>query len=102
MNPSIKTRHDNEVIWQGLMDGTIEVIATDHAPHLLEEKAQPYPKSPSGLPAVENSLALLLNQVAQGKCRLEQVVHWMCTAPARVWNIARKGQIREVMTPTSY
>lgn len=95
MNPSIKTRHDNEVIWQGLMDGTIEVIATDHAPHLLEEKAQPYPKSPSGLPAVENSLALILNQVTQGRCRLEQVVHWMCTAPARVWNIARKGQIRE-------
>ncbi|MBL8816704.1 MAG: dihydroorotase [Planctomyces sp.] len=95
MNPSIKTAKDNEVIWQGLLDGTIEVIATDHAPHLMEEKRQPYPKSPSGLPAVENSLALLLNQVSLGKCAIEQVVGWMCSAPARVWGIAGKGEIRE-------
>lgn len=95
MNPSIKTARDNEVIWQGLLDGTIEVIATDHAPHTLEEKKQPYPKSPSGLPAVENSLALLLNQVSLGKCTIEQVVAWMCTAPARVWGIVNKGEIRE-------
>ena len=54
MNPSIKTSADNEAVWQRLLDGTLEVIATDHAPHTLEEKRQPYPKSPSGLPAVEN------------------------------------------------
>jgi dihydroorotase len=94
MNPSIKTAVDNAVIWQGLRDGTIEVIATDHAPHTLEEKAQTYPKSPSGLPAVENSLALMLNSVHEGRCTLEQVVHWMSTAPARIWHMERKGEIK--------
>ncbi len=95
MNPSIKTKADNEALWQALLDGTIEVIATDHAPHTLEEKAKPFPDCPSGLPAVENSLALMLNQVNQGRCTVEQVVSWMSAAPARVWNIQNKGQIKE-------
>lgn len=95
MNPSIKSADDNRGLWQGLLDGAVQVIATDHAPHTLEEKQQPYPKSPSGLPAVENSLALMLNQVAQGKCTLQQVVHWMCDAPARVWGIVGKGRIAD-------
>jgi dihydroorotase len=93
MNPSIKNPEDNRALWQALLDGTIQVIATDHAPHTLEEKQQPYPKSPSGLPAVENSLALILNEVHQGRCSLQQVVHWMCDAPARVWDIVGKGRI---------
>ncbi len=93
MNPSVKTRDDNRALWQALLDGRIQVIATDHAPHTLAEKQQPYPKSPAGVPAVENSLALMLDQVNQGKCKLEQVVHWMCTAPALVWDIVGKGRI---------
>lgn len=93
MNPSIKTAEDNEQLWTALQEGAIQVIATDHAPHTMEEKQQPYPKSPSGLPAVENSLALMLNQVNEGRCTLEQVVHWMCDAPARVWDIVNKGRI---------
>ncbi len=93
MNPSIKTAEDNQRLWKALQDGDIQVIATDHAPHTWEEKQQPYPASPSGLPAVENSLALLLNQVNAGRCTLEQVVHWMCDAPARVWDIMNKGRI---------
>ncbi len=71
------------------------MIATDHAPHTLEEKKQPYPQSPSGLPCVENSLALMLNEVNLGRMSLSQVVHWMCDAPARVWDIAGKGRIAE-------
>ena len=93
MNPSIKTRYDNDALWRALDDGRIQVIATDHAPHTLDEKQQPYPQSPSGLPAVENSLALMLNQVHQGRCTIEQVAHWMCDAPARVWDIRNKGRI---------
>ena len=93
MNPSIKTREDNERLWQALKDGRLQVIATDHAPHTLEEKQRPYPASPSGLPAVENSLALMLDQIHRGRCTLEQVVHWMCDAPARVWDIIGKGRI---------
>lgn len=93
MNPSIKNAEDNERIWKALLDGRIQVIATDHAPHTQDEKAQPYPKSPSGLPAVENSLALILNEVNNGRCTIEQVVGWMCDAPARVWGILGKGRI---------
>jgi dihydroorotase len=93
MNPSLKTADDNERLWQALRDGRIQVVATDHAPHTLEEKQQPYPQSPAGLPAVENSLALMLDQVHQGRCTLEQVAHWMCDAPARVWDIVDKGRI---------
>lgn len=95
MNPSIKSLADVAAVWQGLLDGVLEVVATDHAPHTLEEKQQPYPQSPSGLPAVENSLALMLNQVHQGRCSLAQVVQWMCAAPARIWNLKAKGAIRE-------
>lgn len=93
MNPSLKTDDDNRRLWQALLDGRIQVVATDHAPHTLEEKSRPYPQSPSGLPAVENSLALMLNEVNRGRCSIEQVVHWMCDAPARVWDIVDKGRI---------
>jgi dihydroorotase len=93
MNPSIKTAADNDALWRALRAGNIQVIATDHAPHTLEEKRQPYPKSPSGLPAVENSLALMLDAAHRGLCTLEQVVAWMCDAPARVWDIVDKGRI---------
>lgn len=95
MNPSIKTSEDCDALWDALRNGAIEVVATDHAPHTREEKNQPYPKSPSGLPAVENSLALMLNAVHEGNCTLEQVVQWMCEAPARVWDIVNKGRITE-------
>jgi dihydroorotase len=93
MNPSLKTGQDNARIWEALVAGRIQVIATDHAPHSVEEKAQPYPQSPSGLPAVENSLALMLDQVNRGRCTLRQVVHWMCEAPALVWDLVGKGRI---------
>ena len=93
MNPSVKTKADNEAIWQGLLDGHIDLIATDHAPHTLEEKSQPYPASPSGMPCVENSLALILNQVHLGRCNLEHVVRWMCSTPADVWHLPNKGRI---------
>ncbi len=93
MNPSIKTRADVDALWQALRDGVLEVVATDHAPHTLDEKKQPYPKSPSGLPAVENSLALMLTAMHDGKCSLEQIVDWMCAKPARTWRIVGKGSI---------
>ncbi len=93
MNPSIKTAADNAGLWQALCDDRIQVIATDHAPHTLQEKSQPYPSSPSGLPAVENSLALMLDQVHRGRISLPQVAHWMSDAPARVWGVTGKGRI---------
>jgi dihydroorotase len=93
MNPSVKSPEHPAQLWQALLDGKFQLIATDHAPHTLEEKSQPYPKSPSGLPSVENSLALMLNQVNQGKCQLSHIAHWMSDAPARVWGLVGKGRI---------
>jgi dihydroorotase len=95
MNPAIKTDHDNAALWDALRNGTLQMVVTDHAPHTLEEKAQPYPRSPSGLPAVENSLSLMLDAMHKGRCTLGQIVHWMCEAPALVWDIPNKGRIEE-------
>ena len=93
MNPPLKTQQDCVQLWQALLDGRLQVIATDHAPHTLEEKRRPYPQSPSGVPAIENSLPLMLNQVNQGLGTIEQVVRWMSDAPARVWDMVGKGRI---------
>jgi dihydroorotase len=93
MNPSIKFAEDNDELWRALADGTIQAIATDHAPHTLAEKQQPYPKSPSGLPAVENVLALTLDAVAQGRLTLERAVEALSDAPARIWGMQHKGRI---------
>ena len=94
-NPSVKTVADREQLWQSLVNNQLQVIATDHAPHTLEEKQQDYPKSPSGMPSIENSLALMLNEVHQGRITLSRVVEAMCDAPARVWDVVGKGRIAE-------
>ncbi len=94
-NPSVKTKEDRDQLWKALTNNQLQVIATDHAPHTREEKQQDYPQSPSGMPSIENSLALMLNEVHQGRITLPRVVEAMCDAPARVWDIVGKGQIVE-------
>ncbi|RCJ37930.1 dihydroorotase [Nostoc minutum NIES-26] len=93
MNPPLRSPHDNQVLWQALRDGAIDFIATDHAPHTLAEKAQEYPNSPSGMPGVETSLALMLTAAMQGQCTVAQVVNWMSTAVAKAYGIPNKGAI---------
>ena len=93
MNPPLRSPENNEILWQALLDGVIDFIATDHAPHTLEEKAQPYPKSPSGMPGVETSLALMLTQAKSGRCTVAQVSNWMSTAVAKAYGIPNKGAI---------
>lgn len=93
MNPPLRSPQDNETLWQALLDGVIDFIATDHAPHTLEEKAQTYPNTPSGMPGVETSLPLMLTQAKQGRCSVAQVSHWMSTAVAKAYGIAGKGAI---------
>lgn len=92
-NPSVKTKQDSDQLWQALLSNRIQVIATDHAPHTLAEKQQSYPQSPSGMPSIENSLALMLNEVHLGRLTLSRLVEAMCDAPARVWDIVKKGRI---------
>jgi dihydroorotase len=93
MNPPLRSHHDNEVLWAALLDGTIDFIATDHAPHTLEEKAKGYPNTPSGMPGVETSLPVMLTQAVAGKCTIEQVSNWMSTAVAKAYHIPNKGSI---------
>ena len=93
MNPPIRSAHDNEVLWQALKDGVIDFIATDHAPHTLEEKSKGYPNSPSGMPGVETSLAVMLTQAVTGRCTVAQVSNWMSTAVAKAYRIPNKGAI---------
>ncbi|CCH66868.1 Dihydroorotase [Richelia intracellularis HH01] len=93
MNPPLRLPYDNQVLWQSLLDGVIDFIATDHAPHTLQEKSQRYPKSPSGMPGVETSLTLMLTAAMKGSCTVAQVANWMSTAPAKAYSIKNKGAI---------
>ena len=93
MNPPLREPRDNEILWQALLDGVIDFIATDHAPHTLAEKAQDYPNTPSGMPGVETSLPLMLTQAVQGRCTVAQVANWMSAAVAKAYKIPNKGKI---------
>ncbi|HSF73060.1 MAG TPA: dihydroorotase [Microcoleus sp.] len=93
MNPPLRAPRDNEILWQALLDGVIDFIATDHAPHTLAEKAQAYPNTPSGMPGVETSLPLMLTQAVQGRCTVAQVANWMSAAVAKAYKIPNKGKI---------
>ncbi len=93
MNPPIRTKDHQEALWKGLHDGTIDCIATDHAPHTLDEKALPFGRAPSGIPGVETSLAVMLDAAHRGLCSVEQIVQWMSAVPARIYGMAGKGQL---------
>lgn len=94
-NPAIKTHQDQTAIWAGLTSNAIDVIATDHAPHTLEEKNNPYFNAPSGGPLVQHSLVAMLEQVKAGKISLPRVVEKMCHNPAILFRIKDRGFIRE-------
>ncbi len=94
-NPAVKTLHDREKIWEALLDGRIDVIATDHAPHTAEEKAQPYLKAPSGGPLVQHSLIAMLDFYHQGKISLEMLVQKMSHNVADLFQIKKRGYLRE-------
>jgi dihydroorotase len=94
-NPAIKTENDRLGLWQALLGGKIDVIATDHAPHTLEEKNRRYIDSPSGLPLVQHSLNLMLEFYRDGLISLEQIVEKMCHNPAIAFRIIDRGFIRE-------
>lgn len=95
MNPPIRTSADNAALWAGLHDGSIDFIATDHAPHTLEEKARGFPLAPSGMPGVETSLPLMLTAMQEGRCTLAEIQKWMCYGPAEAYRIPNKGRILE-------
>ncbi len=93
MNPPVREARHGEALWAALLDGTIDCLATDHAPHTLEEKARPYGEAPSGMPGVETSLPLMLDAVSQGRCTLRHIARWMCEGPARCYGLVGKGRL---------
>jgi dihydroorotase len=94
-NPAIKSRENREGLWEALLDNRIDVIATDHAPHLPEEKQPPYEKAHAGLPLVQHSLPLMLYYQRQGKISLEKIAEKMSHAVATCFQVVDRGFIRE-------
>ena len=94
-NPAIKYKRDKEALLAALLDDRLDVIATDHAPHTLEEKNNPYFKAPSGLPLVQHSFNLMLEFYQQGKISLEKIIEKMCHAPADCFRVEKRGYLKE-------
>lgn len=94
-NPAIKTQKDKDGLWEALLDDRIDVIATDHAPHTLEEKSQKYLQAPSGGPLVQHALNVMLENFKNEKISLEKIVEKMCHNPAILFQIEKRGFIKE-------
>jgi dihydroorotase len=94
-NPAIKTSTDRSALMDGVRTGIIDVIATDHAPHTLEEKAKPYPDHPAGLPLIQHSLLALLDFYLEGELSLEIIVEKTSHTLANIYGIKDRGFIRE-------
>jgi dihydroorotase len=94
-NPAIKDASDREALIQAIANDVIDVLATDHAPHLLEEKARPYTGAPSGLPLVQYALVAALELVYEGRLTTAQVVQKFAHAPAQLFDVAGRGYLRE-------
>jgi dihydroorotase len=95
MNPPIRYQFDKETLWKRLHDDTIACIATDHAPHTLENKAKGFPKAHSGMPGVETSLPVMLTHASRGACTIEQVVKWMSLNVATCYGMIGKGKLEQ-------
>lgn len=93
-NPAIKTAADRDALWEALLDDRIDVIATDHAPHTLEEKKLPYLNAPSGGPMVQHALVAMLENYLRGKISLEKIVEKMAHNPAKLFQIEKRGFIK--------
>ncbi|MDQ0347077.1 dihydroorotase [Ancylobacter vacuolatus] len=93
MNPPVREARHKAALWRGLSEGVVDVLGSDHAPHTLEEKAKPYPSSPSGMTGVQTLVPTMLDHVNAGRLTLERFVDLSSAGPARIFNIATKGRI---------
>jgi dihydroorotase len=93
MNPPIREARHGEGLWRGIASGVVDVLGSDHAPHSLEEKARPYPASPSGMPGVQTLTPIMLNHVAEGRLTLERFVDLTSAGPQRLFGLADKGRM---------
>lgn len=95
MNPPIRNRHHIDGLWRGIQQGVVDVLGSDHAPHTKDEKAKPYPASPSGMPGVQTLPAVMLTHVAEGRLSLERFIDLTSAGAQRIFNIANKGRMAE-------
>lgn len=93
MNPPVRDARHRDGVWAGVRDGVVDVLGSDHAPHTLEEKAKPYPASPSGMPGVQTLVPVMLDHVNAGRLTIERFVDLTSHGPQRLFGIARKGRI---------
>lgn len=93
MNPPIRDKRHKAGLWQGLQQGVVDVLGSDHAPHTMEEKLKLYPASPSGMTGVQTMVPMMLNHVHKGRLTLERLVDLTSAGPARLFQIASKGRI---------
>lgn len=93
MNPPVRDANHQQALWQGINDGTVDVIGSDHAPHTLEEKTRPYPASPSGMTGVQTLLPVMLDHVAAGRLSLQRLVELTSSNPARIFGLNGKGRL---------
>ncbi len=94
-NPAVKTEQDRAQLWEALLDDRIDVVATDHAPHTIEEKDNVYTNAPSGGPLVQHALPAMLENYHNGKISLEKMVEKMCHNPAKLFQLKKRGFLRE-------
>ncbi len=94
-NPAVKTEKDRDALWEALLNDKIDVIATDHAPHTLEEKTNKYLSCPSGGPLVQHALVAMFEAHLKGKISVEKIVEKMCHNPAKIFQIEKRGFIKE-------
>ena len=92
-NPPIREKHHQDALWRAINDNTVDILASDHAPHTLDEKAQTYPSSPSGTPGVQTLVPVMLNHVSNKKLSIERLVDLWSHGPHRIHKIHNKGQI---------
>ena len=95
MNPPVREKYHREALWYAINSGLVDVLGSDHAPHTLEEKAKPYPSSPSGMTGVQTLVPMMLTHVNKGKLSLERLVDLTSHGPQRIFNIKSKGRIAE-------
>src|SRR4029434_1176391 len=93
MNPPVRDAAHRSAIWAGINDSVVDVLGSDHAPHTREEKAKPYPASPSGMTGVQTLVPIMLDHVNAGRLTLERFVDLASHGPNRIFGIARKGRI---------
>jgi dihydroorotase len=95
MNPPVREARHRDALWKAIASGLVDVLGSDHAPHTLEEKAKPYPQSPSGMTGVQTLVPMMLNHVNTGRLSLERFVDLTSYGPQRIFNMANKGRIAE-------